>query len=112
MVSRLKTVALVTIVAAAALVPLFGDPRRTPVTHPIWARMLLRGLEMNEAVRVNTQASQVFSPLSWRDSLSFPADHYLRGDGVVVREQSGVNMVIPSNGTGQVIYPLTVVRGG
>src|SRR3989442_4262205 len=29
---------LAAIVAAAALVPLFGDPRVTPVTHPIWAR--------------------------------------------------------------------------
>jgi hypothetical protein len=47
MASRRKTVALVFVAAAAALVPLFGDPRLTPVTHPIWARMLLRGLEMN-----------------------------------------------------------------
>lgn len=112
MVSRLKTVALLTIVAAAALVPLFGDPRLTPVTHPIWARMLLRGLEMNEAVRVSTQASQVFSALSWRDSLTFPADHYVRADGVAVAERGGVRMVAAGEGTGQVVYPLTVVRGG
>jgi hypothetical protein len=111
-VSRLRTVALATIVAVAALVPLFGDPRVTPVTHPIWARMLLRALEMNEAVRASTRASEVFSTLSWRDSLTFTADHYSRGDGVTVRERGGVRMVAASEGTGQVVYPLAVVRGG
>jgi hypothetical protein len=112
MASRLKTVALVTIVAAAALVPLFGDPRVTPVTHPIWARMLLRALEMNEAVRASTHASEIFSTLSWRDSLSYPADRYVRGDGVTVRERGGLRVVASSEGTGQVVYPLAVVRGG
>lgn len=110
--SRLKTAALGTIVAAVALVPLFGDPRLTPVTHPIWARMLLLALEMNEAVRASTRASQVFSALSWRDSLAFPADQYVRGDSVTVRERGGVRMVAANEGTGQVVYPLTVVRGG
>ena len=112
MVSRLKTVVLATSAAAAALVPLFGDPRVTPVTHPIWARMLLRGLEMNEAVRASTEASQVFSALSWRDSLTFPADRYTRGDGVTVQERAGVRTVAVREGTGQVDYPLTVVRAG
>ena len=112
MASRRKTVALVFVAAAAALVPLFGDPRLTPVTHPIWARMLLRGLEMNEAVRASTEASQVFSALSWRDSLTFPADRYTRGDGVTVQERAGVRTVAVREGTGQVDYPLTVVRAG
>jgi len=112
MVSRLKTVALAFIVAVAALVPLFGDPRVTPLTHPIWARMLLRALEMNEAVRASTQASQVFSALTWRESLTYPADHFVRGDGVSVREQGGVRVVVAGEGTGQVVYPLAVVRGG
>ena len=112
MASRRKTVALVFVAAAAALVPLFGDPRLTPVTHPIWARMLLRGLEMNEAVRASTEASQVFSALSWRDSLTFPADRYTHGDGVTVQERSGVRTVAVREGTGQVDYPLTVVRAG
>lgn len=110
--SRLKTLTLVIIVAAAALVPLFGDPRRTPVTHPIWARMLLRALDMNEGLRTSTHASQVFAALSWRDSLTFPADHYVRGDGVAVREDGGVRAVAATDGTGQVVYPVTVVRPG
>ncbi len=110
--SRPNTVALAAVVVGTALVPLFGDPRSTPVTHPIWARMLLRALEMNEAVRASTHASQVFAALSWRDSLIFPADHYLRGDGVAVQERSGVRLVAASDGTGHVVYPLTVIRGG
>ena len=78
---RLKTLVLAAVVAVAALVPLFGDPRSTPVTHPLWARMLLRSLDMTDAVRASTQASQVFATLAWRDSLSYPADRYLRGRG-------------------------------
>ncbi len=112
MVSRLRTVVLATSAAAAALVPLFGDPRVTPVTHPIWARMLLRALEMNDAVRSSSQASQVFSALSWRESLTYPADHYVRGDGVTVRERRGLRVVAADEGTGQVVYPLAVVRAG
>ena len=78
---RLKTLVLAAVVGAAALVPLFGDPRSTPVTHPLWARMLLRSLDMTDAVRASTQASQVFATLAWRDSLSYPADRYLRAEG-------------------------------
>ena len=66
---RLKTFVLAAVVAAAALVPLFGDPRQTPVTHPLWARMLLRSLDMTDAVRASSQASQVFAALAPRDSL-------------------------------------------
>ncbi len=112
MVRRLKTALLVTVVAAAALVPLFGDPRVTPVTHPIWARMLLRALDMMEAVRASGYASQVFSTLSWRDSLTYPADRYVRGDKVSVREVGGLRAVAATDGTGEVVYPLAVVRGG
>src|SRR5688572_8140661 len=112
MLIRRQTVALATIVTAAALVPLFGDPRVTPVTHPLWARMLLRALDMNETARASTWASDVFSALSWRDSLIFPADHYLRADGVAVHDQNGVRRVTAREGTGQVVYALGVVRGG
>jgi hypothetical protein len=112
MVSRQRTVVLAAIVAAAGLVPLFGDPRVTPVTHPIWARMLLRALDLNEAVRASSQASQVFSALSWRESLSYPADRYVRADGVTVRERGGRRMVAADEGTGQVVYPFAVVGAG
>ena len=62
MFGRLKTAILGAVLVCAALVPLFGDPRQTPVTHPIWGSMLLRALDMQEAVRESTQASQVLPP--------------------------------------------------
>jgi hypothetical protein len=102
---------LVILVAAGALVPLFGDPRLTPVTHPIWARMLLRALDMNEGLKASNLASQAFAALSWRDSLAFPADHYVRGDGVMV-EGGAARAVTAADGAGQVVYPLMVVRPG
>ena len=78
---RLKTYVLVFVVAAAALVPLCGDPRQTPVTHPLWARVLLRSLDMTDAVRASSQASQVFAALAARDSLMYPADRFLSAEG-------------------------------
>ncbi len=112
MLNRMKTALILAVVAAAALVPLFGDPRATPVTHPLWARMLLRAMDMNDAVRASSQASQVFSTLSWKDSLSYPADSFVRSDGVAVREQGGRKEVTVASGVGEVVYPLAVVQGG
>lgn len=106
--SRLKTMALVTVVGAAVLVPLYGDPRQAPVTHAEWARMLLRALEMGDVLQASTQASQVFSTLSWKNSLAFGAEQYLKADGVEVGERG----VVAAEGVGEVVYPLAVVRGG
>jgi hypothetical protein len=106
---RLKTLVLAAVVGAAALVPLFGDPRSTPVTQPLWARMLLRALDMTDAVRTSTQASQVFATLAWRDSLTYPADRYLRADGAVLRDQA---VVASGTGPAQVAYALAVVQPG
>lgn len=110
--SRLKTLVLAIVVGAAALVPLFGDPRSTPLTHPLWARMLLRSLDMTDAVRVSTQASQVFSALAWRDSLSYAADSFLRAEGAIVRDEAGRRVVAAGAGPAEVAYPIAVVRSG
>jgi hypothetical protein len=109
---RLKTGFLALVVGAAALVPLFGDPRSTPVTHPLWARMLLRSLEMTDAVRASTQASQVFATLAWRDSLSYPADRFLRAEGAVVRKEAGRTVVAAGTAPAEVVYSLAVVQPG
>jgi hypothetical protein len=109
---RMKTVVLATVAGAAALVPLFGDPRSTPVTHALWARMLLRSLDMTDAVRASTQASQVFATLAWRDSLSYPADRYLRAEGAVVREEGGRPVVAAGAFPAEVVYALAVARPG
>src|SRR5262245_28689299 len=109
---KVKAAVLGAVVSTAALVPLFGDPRSTPVTHPIWARMLLRAMDMNEAVKTSSQASQVFSALAFRDSVAYPADRYLRADGVTVEQQGGVRKVTAKDVAGEVVYPLAVVSGG
>jgi hypothetical protein len=109
---RLKTLVLAAVVGAAALVPLFGDPRSTPVTHPLWARMLLRSLDMTDAVRASTQASHVFATLAWRDSLSYPADRYLRAEGAVVREEDGRAVLTAGPGPAEVSYAVAVAHPG
>jgi len=105
---RLKLTLLGIAVAGAALMPLYGDPRSTPLTHPLWARMLLRALDMSDAVRVSATASQVFATLSWRDSLFLPADRYIRADGVVDHEGS----VTATEDVGEVAYAVAVVQVG
>jgi len=109
---RLKTLILAAVVTTAALVPLFGDPRVTPVTHPLWARMLLRSMDMTTAVRTSASASQVFSTLAWTDSLSYPADRFLRADGVQVRDEAGQRVVAAGTSPAEVVYPLAVVQPG
>ncbi len=109
---RPRTLVLACVVAAAALVPLFGDPRATPVTHPLWARLLLRALEMGEAVRASRYASQVFATLAFRDSLSLPADSYLRADGLSLREQDGQRVVSAASLPAEVSYALAIVQPG
>jgi len=109
---RVKTIVLAAVVATAALVPLFGDPRSTPVTHPLWARMLLRSLDMTDAVRTSTQASQVFATLAWRDSLSYPAERYLRAEGAVVREEGGQPVLAALAGPAEVSYAMAVAQPG
>jgi len=109
---RVKTLVIALAVAGAALVPLFGDPRQTPVTHALWARMLLRSLEMTEAVRASALASQVFSTLAWRDSLSYPAEGYLHEQGAMVRVDGGRELVAASAAPAEVTYALAVVQPG
>jgi hypothetical protein len=103
---------LAALVGGAGLVPLFGDPRATPLTHPLWARLLLRALEMDTAVRVSARASQVFTALAWRDSLSFPADGYLSQRDAVVRTRPGGRVVTATAVPAELTYALAVVQPG
>ena len=61
----MKMTALLLVVAAAVLVPLYGAPRGGTVTHPDWARMLVRALDMEGGLPENATPAQVFSALSW-----------------------------------------------
>jgi hypothetical protein len=109
---RVKLVALAGVVVSAALIPLYGDPRNSAVTHAEWARMLLRGLDLNDGAAPVATASQAFGILSWKGSLRFRADGYAAGDGVAVEGEEGRARVVPTSDVGEVTYPLAVVRGG
>ncbi len=102
--------AVVTVVAV--MVPLYGDPRSSSVEHGEWARMLLRALDMERAVRPASPDAQLFSVLSWKNSLAFHADAYLRGEGVDLVGAGAARRVVATSAAGEVAYPLAVVRGG
>lgn len=108
-----KTAGLVSVVVTAALIPLYGDPRPTAVSHAEWARLLLRGLDLLEpATRVGDQASIAFAALSGRDSLSLRSDRYIKGRGVEPLGEAADRRVRASAGVGEVTYALAVARPG
>ena len=109
-----KSLGGMALVASAALLPLYGDARPSPVSHPEWARMILRALDLLEpGAGVAEQASQVFSTLSGKGSRSFRADLYAKGAGVdVFTGDDGARRVRASEPVGSVTYPLAVARGG
>jgi hypothetical protein len=109
---RFQLVALVAAVAVAALLPLYGDPRNSAVTHAEWARMLLRGLDMQEAIQQTTTATQAFAILSWKGSLSFRADRFIAGEDVRVDGEGERRQVVATGEIGEVTYAVAVVRGG
>jgi hypothetical protein len=109
---RLKTFVLAAVVAAAALVPLFGDPRQTPVTHPLWARMLLRSLDMTDAVKASSQASQVFAALAPRDSLMYPADRFLSAEGAQVSGEGSTAVLQAGTSPAEISFAIPVAQPG
>ena len=109
---RVKSVVLAAVVATAALVPLFGDPRQTPVTHPLWARMLLRSLEMTEAVRASSQASQVFSALAPRDEPGLFRGSFPRAEGAALSGE-GTGSVLTAGATpAEVSFAIPIAQPG
>jgi hypothetical protein len=111
-VSRwIRTLVLVGGVAAAGLLPLYGDPRLSPVSHPEWARMVVRSLDLLES-GLTDQASQVFATLSGKDSRAYRADRYVKGEGIEVFGEGtakGIRAIAP---VAEVTYPLAIARGG
>jgi hypothetical protein len=108
-----KTAGFVGVVAAAALIPLYGDPRTTAVSHAEWARLLLRGLDLLEpAARLGDEASVAFRALSGRDSLSLRSDRYVKGSGVEPLGEAADRRVRANAKIGEVSYALAVARPG
>lgn len=108
----LKIAGLLAIVAAAVMVPLYGEVGGGGVRHPEWARMLLRALDLEDDLPQNPTASLIFSTLSWKNTLTYPADRYLRARGVDVVGPAGARHVVAAGGAAEVAYPLAVVRAG
>lgn len=107
------SVGLAAVVTAAALVPLYAYVRPpNPVSHPEWARMLLRGLRLEDMVDTSAVASQVFSMLSWRESLSFPAEKYFHAEGVDLKTEGPARCLVARGAKGEATYRLGVVRPG
>jgi hypothetical protein len=109
MAKRLHLAALASVGTLAAILPLRGDARIAPVTHPEWARLLLRALDVPDAVRATPRASHAFAALSWKSSLAFRGDDFSAGDRVQVGDAGKVVAEAPS---GEVTYPLSIVRPG
>ena len=110
-----RTTILAVLVASVALLPLYGDS--TPgdaVSHPEWARMILRGLDLLEGggAEVSNTASLAFATLSGRDSRSWSADRYIRGERIEVATEGDRRVVRPTGAVGEAVYGLAVARGG
>lgn len=112
MLTKIRTAALLAVVGAAVLAPLYGDPNSGSVTHAEWARMLLRPLDLDDDVPAAAAPQQVFAVLSWEDVLSFAAPQYVRGTGVTVAREQQPAVVIAQEAEGEVSYALAVVRKG
>src|SRR5262245_55104014 len=107
----IRTLALVAGVAGAGFLPLYGDPRLSPVSHSEWARMIVRSLDLLES-GLTDQASQVFSTLSGKDSRAYRADRYAKGEGVEVVGEGAAKAVRAKAPVAEVTYPLAIARGG
>jgi hypothetical protein len=103
---------LSTVVAAAVLVPLYSNPLSMPVTHAEWGRMLVRALDMEQALPARAQASLVFSLLSWKSSLAFAADQYATAEGVTLQTERGRRSLKAIDAGAEVSYPLAILRSG
>ena len=110
----LRAFAFLAGVAAFALLPLYGDIRPSDaVSHPEWARLMLRGLGLlGDSPGVHDTAAQAFAALSGRDSRSWPADQYVRGQRVESFEEDGTRRIRPAGGIGEVVYALGIARPG
>ncbi|HEY5908230.1 MAG TPA: hypothetical protein VIZ31_09305, partial [Vicinamibacteria bacterium] len=96
---------VVTGFASASLLPLYGDPRPSPVTHADWARMVLRGLDLLDTTPLSEQASRIFATLSWKNSLAYRADRFTESAGVKVEGAGDSRRVEASAEVGEVAYP-------
>ncbi len=111
---RLRILTLLAVVAAAALLPLYGDPQPSDVvSQPEWARELLRGLGLlSDAPGVNDTAAQVFATLSGRDSRAFAAADFVNAKQVKLVRAGATPLLRAEGGIGEAVYAMGVARSG
>jgi hypothetical protein len=101
-------------IALVALLPLYGDIRpEAAVSHPEWARMMLRGLDLlRDSPGINDTATQAFATLSGRQSRAWPAPQFVRAERVEGIDAEGAKRIRPRGGIGEAVYAFGVARGG
>ncbi len=101
-------------IALVALLPLYGDIRpQAAVSHPEWARMMLRGLDLlRDSPGINDTATQAFATLSGRQSRAWPAPQFVRAERVEGIDAEGAKRIRPAGGIGEAVYAFGVARGG
>jgi hypothetical protein len=113
-VRALRALLLLVGIAVVALLPLYGDMRpQAAVSHPEWARMVLRGLGLlRDAPGVNDTAAQAFATLSGRQSRAWSAAQYVRAQRIERFEEQGAPRIRPAGGIGEAVYAFGVAREG
>ena len=108
MTTKYRAIWIVAALSVVALVPLYGDPRRSPVTHSEWARMMMRSLNFEDRLEGIDNAEDIFRALAWKGQQNVLASNYKRGTAV---SKKG-NFVFADNAIGEVAYDVAIVRSG
>lgn len=103
-----RAIWIVAALSVAVLVPLYGDTRKSPVTHAEWGRMMMRSLDFEDHLKSLESASEAFEILAWKNERTIPAANYKRSVGLVSREV----FVDATEQTGEAAYDLLIVRSG
>jgi len=113
-VRAFRTLGILVGIAVVALLPLYGDIRtQAAVSHPEWARMMLRGLDLlRDSPGINDTATQAFATLSGRQSRAWPAPEFVRAERVEGINADGAKRIRPRGGIGEAVYAFGVARGG
>ncbi len=109
----LRALSVLAGIAVVALLPLYGDIRpQDAVSHPEWARMMLRGLDLlQDTPGINDTAKQAFATLSGRESRAWSAPQYVRAERVERTGGAG-GRIRPAGGIGEAVYAFGVAQGG
>ena len=108
MIKKYRALWVVAALSVVALVPLYGDPRRSPVTHSEWARMMMRSLGFEDNLKAVENAEDIFTALAWKDQRNLVASEYKRGTAVTNRG----DFVNTGTEIGETAYDLPVIRTG